>query len=160
MARQRSDIAEPDWSNIHAVRIWLESRYPIGNGQILSPFYQYLKDEQAKGNKIRGRETHLSRGPGGEFSKWVFENTEGDNAFYYPESSMRVTYYPEYANRPTPDSDEDKFFTPPPTPSNPKTPRRKKQPKTLAEPLKTEERRRLRLRTLRPRHNGKVRKIK
>ena len=115
-------MAEPDWSNISAVRTWVESRYPIGNGQTVSPFYQYLKDEKAKGNKIRGRETHLSRGPGGEFSKWVFENTEGDNAFYYPQSSMRVTYYPEYANPPTPDSEEDEYFTTPSTPPSPKEP--------------------------------------
>jgi len=62
------------------------------------PFFQYLKDEQAKGNKIRGREKHLSWGPGGEFRRWVWDNNES-TAIRYSADSMRSTYYPEYLDQ-------------------------------------------------------------
>ena len=85
---------EPDWSNVDAARSWLDSCYPNSNNQTGSPLYQYLNDELAKGHNLeglKGRETHLSTGKGGEFIKFLFENS-GDNAVCY--GTMRVTYYP------------------------------------------------------------------
>ena len=103
---------EPDWSNVDAARSWLDSRYPNSNNQTGSPLYQYLNDELAKGHNLeglKGRETHLSTGKGGEFIKFLFENS-GDNAVCY--GTMRVTYYPvkhypEFRVPSPPTSDDD-----------------------------------------------------
>ena len=103
---------EPDWSNVDAARSWLDSRYPNSNNQTGSPLYQYLNDELAKGHNLeglKGRETHLSTGRGGEFIKFLFENS-GDNAVCY--GTMRVTYYPvkhypEFRVPSPPTSDDD-----------------------------------------------------
>ena len=168
---------EPDWSNVEAVRHYLGSLYPNSNNQTGSPMYQYLKDELAKGNKPKGRETHLSRGSKGEFAKWVVQNS-GDNAFYYPD--MRVTYYPEFVDPPTTDIDEDDYSRPerserrvterrvrsekakkksktglnhPQPPPNPAQRRRRRSPMTDRELMRIQKER---LRTLRPRRNGKV----
>lgn len=88
-------MAEPDWTDVDAVRDWLGSRYPNANSQTGSPFLQYLKDERTKGNKIRGREKHLSRGRGGEFIKWLGHFSEG-TFLRNSADNLRVTYYPEY----------------------------------------------------------------
>lgn len=92
--RSMSDI---DWADVKAVRGWLEARYPVANRQHGSPFFQYLKDELAKGNKIRGRERHFC---GDELLRWIGE-TQGDRAFHYAAGSMRTEYYPEYNERAT-----------------------------------------------------------
>lgn len=105
-------MTEPNWTDIDVVRNWLGSRYPIANGRTGSPFFQYLKDEQAKGRKIRGREKHLSGGPGGEFRRWVWDNSQ-DSVIHYSADAMRTTYYPEYVDHlsqsrsQTPTYDED-----------------------------------------------------
>lgn len=91
-------MTEPNWTDIDVVRDWLGSRYPIANGRTGSPLFQYLQDEQAKGNKIRGLETHLSGGPGGEFRKWVWDCSES-SVFHYSADAMRATYYPEYVDQ-------------------------------------------------------------
>lgn len=70
---------EPDWSNIDAVRSWLDSRYPNSNNQTGSPLYRYLKDELAGTQelyRLEGRETHLSVGDGGEFLKFLLRMLE------------------------------------------------------------------------------------
>lgn len=90
--RSMSDI---DWADVKAVRGWLEARYSIANRQRGSPFFQYLKDELAKGNKIRGRERHFC---GDELLRWIGD-TQGDRAFHYAAGSMRTEYYPEYDGR-------------------------------------------------------------
>ena len=100
---------EPDWSNVDATKSWLESRYPDSNNRTGSPLYRYLKDELAKGHKLKGRETHLSTESGGEFFKFVFEKSQG-NAVCYP--SMRKTIYPvkdypEFIVPSPPDTDSD-----------------------------------------------------
>ena len=103
---------EPDWSNIDAVRSWLDSRYPNSNNQTGSPLYRYLKDELAGTQelyRLEGRETHLSVGDGGKFLKFLFENA-GDNTVYYRtmrETIYALKHYPEYKVPPTPDTDED-----------------------------------------------------
>lgn len=163
---------EPDWSNVDAVRDWLGSRYPNSNNQSGSPMYRYLKDEMAKGHKPKGRETHLSRGARGEFSKWIFENS-GENAVCYP--AMRVTYYAEFVDPPAPDTDEDDSSKPEQSEkrvrsekakkksrrglSHPQsapdlTQRRRRKPSTTDKELMRIQKERLR--TLRPRRNGKV----
>jgi len=96
---------EPNWKDVAAVRAWLENRYPVANSQTGSPFLQYLIDEQAKGNKIRGRETHLSLGRGGELMKWLRCFSE-HSQFWYGLDSMRVTYYPEFADEVEGESEE------------------------------------------------------
>ena len=45
-------MSEPDWTEIEAVRAWLGERYHVANRETGSPFFQYLKDELAKGNKF------------------------------------------------------------------------------------------------------------
>ena len=85
-------MSEVDWADVKAVRVWLEARYPVTARHHGSPFFQYLKDELAKGNKIRGRERRLC---GNELLRWIGE-TYGDNAFCYPAESMKTPYYPEY----------------------------------------------------------------
>ena len=90
-----------DWTDVEAVRAWLDKKYPNSNREIGSPFFQYLKDEKAKGHKINGRERHLSSRRGGELRKWIWEESE-HSVFYYPE--MKVTYYPEYADPESPSS--------------------------------------------------------
>ena len=100
---------EPDWSNVDAVRSWLDSRYPNSDNQTRSPLYRYLKDELAgthQLHRLEGRETHLSTGEGGEFLKFVFENA-GGNTLYYRK--MRKTIYPvkdypQFKIPPPPDS--------------------------------------------------------
>ncbi len=105
-------MTEPNWRDIDVVRDWLGSRYPVANGRTGSPLFQYLQDEQAKGNKIAGLETRLSWGPGGEFRKWVWENSE-DSVFHYSADAMQTPYYPEYVDQvsisrsQTPTHDED-----------------------------------------------------
>jgi len=96
-------MAEPDWTDVDAVRYWLGSRYPNANSQTGSPFLQYLKDEQTKGNKLKGREKHLSRGRGGEFLKWLCDFS-GDSFTRSAAGNMRVTYYPEYVDPWSPSS--------------------------------------------------------
>ena len=88
-------MSEIDWTDVKAVRDWLEVRYPATPREHGSPFFQYLKDELAKGNKIRGRERHLS---GNELLRWIGE-TQEDRAFYYPAGSMKTVYYPEYNSK-------------------------------------------------------------
>ncbi|MCJ1278882.1 hypothetical protein MMC21_006703 [Puttea exsequens] len=90
-------MPEPNWKDVDAVRYWLEARYPTANAQIGSPYFQHLKEEQAKGHSINGRERHLSGGVGGEFQRWVWDNDDG-STIYYSADRMRVTYYPEYVN--------------------------------------------------------------
>ena len=161
---------EPDWSNVDIVREWLGSRYPNSDNQTGSPMYRYLKDELAKGHKLRGRETHLSKGGGGEFLKWIHEHS-GGNAVYYPD--IGVTYYPEFKDPPT--SDEDNYLKPkrpekrekakkkkgnkrlhhPHSAPNLAQSRRTKPPTTDRELMRIQKER---LRTLRPRRNGKVSK--
>lgn len=60
-----------------------------------SPFFQYLKDELVKGNKIRGRETYLSRD---ELLRWLLD-TQPTRAFHYSADAMRTPYYPEYIDQ-------------------------------------------------------------
>ncbi len=93
-------MAEPDWTNVGAVRAWLEKRYTVTDRRDGSPLFQYLKDELGKGNKIKGRERHLS---GAEFLRWLGE-TQGTNAFYYRMGEKQVTYYPEYIDETSPES--------------------------------------------------------
>ncbi len=105
-------MTQPNWRDIDVVRDWLGSRYPVANGRTGSPLFQYLQDEQAKGNKIAGLETHLSWGPGGEFRKWVWENSE-NSVIHYAADAMQTPYYPEYVDQvsisgsETPTHDED-----------------------------------------------------
>lgn len=89
-------MSEPDWTDVKAVRAWLGKRYHVANRETGSPFFQYLKDELAKGNKIQGRETHLSRA---EFLRWVWDTNTGPNGprgFHYSMDAMRIPYYPEF----------------------------------------------------------------
>ena len=88
-------MAEPDWTDVVAARHWLELRYPLASSEKDSPFYQYLRDEQAKGNRPKGREKHLSRGIGGELLKWMDEHAE-NSLFNYPIENARFIYYPEF----------------------------------------------------------------
>ena len=91
-------MSEPDWTNVKSVRAWLEKRYPIANKDTGSPFFLYLKDELHKGNKIRGRENHLSRH---EFMRWVWEanmTEDGPRGFHYSGNDKRTPYYPEYVD--------------------------------------------------------------
>ena len=159
-------MMEPDLSNVDAARSWLGSRYPNSNYQTGSPLYQYLKDELAKGHKLKGRETHLSLGGRGGFLKWIAENS-GGNAVCYP--TMRVTIYPEFVDPPTPETDEDDYpkleqskklvkkskrgSNPPHSAPNPAQPRRRKPPTTDRERMRIQKER---FSTLRPRRNGKV----
>ena len=105
-------MTEPDWTDVSAVRAWLDDRYPKSKNETHSPFFQYLRDEKAKGNKINGRETHLSRQRGGELRKWVWEEAE-HSVFYHPERSMKVTYYPEYVDELSPLSSPEPYEEPP-----------------------------------------------
>lgn len=89
-------MSEPDWTDIKAVRAWLGRRYHVANKETGSPFFQYLKDELAKGNKTQGRETHFSRD---EFLRWVWDTNTGPNGprgFHYSMDAMRIPYYPEF----------------------------------------------------------------
>ena len=89
-------MSEPDWTDIKTVRAWLGKRYHVANRETGSPFFQYLKDELAKGNKTQGRETHLSRD---EFLRWVWDTNTGSNGphgFHYSMDAMRIPYYPEF----------------------------------------------------------------
>ena len=88
-------MSEPDWTDVKSARDWLETRYLVANNEMGSPFFQYLKDELGKGNKIRGRETYLSRH---EFLKWLLD-TQGDRAFHYSVDALRTPYYPEYIDQ-------------------------------------------------------------
>ena len=159
---------EPDWSNVDAVREWLGSRYPNSDNQTGSPMWRYLKDELAKGHKLRGRETHLSKGGGGEFFRWIQEHS-GGNAVYYPD--IGITYYPEFVDPPT--SDEDNISKPKRPEKREKAKKRKgnkglnhpqsapNQARTRQTKPSTTDRelvrsRNERLRTLRLRRNGKV----
>lgn len=90
-------MTEPNWEDVDAVRSWLEACYPMSDSQTLSPFLQYLIDEQAKGKEIGGREKHLSKGLGGEFQKWVFFYSKIRKA-NYRGNYMRTTYYPEFVD--------------------------------------------------------------
>ena len=159
---------EPDWSNVDAVREWLGSRYPNSDNQTGSPMWRYLKNELAKGHKLRGRETHLSKGFGGEFLKWIHDHS-GGNAVYYPD--IGVTYYPEFKDPSS--SDEDNNLKPkrpekrekakkkkgnkglnhPHSAPNLAQSRRTKPPTTDRERIQIQKER---IRTLRPRRNGKV----
>lgn len=87
-------MSEPDWTDVKSVRAWLGKRYLVANTEAGSPFFQYLKDELANGNKIKGRETHLSRD---EFLRWLLD-TQGTRAFHYSIDAMRTPYYPEYVD--------------------------------------------------------------
>ena len=88
-------MTEPDWTDVLAVRAWLDKKYPVANMQIGSPFFQYLKDEKAKGKSLRNRELRLSAGSGGEFFRWIAENYENES-FHYSTGLMLDQYYPEY----------------------------------------------------------------
>lgn len=172
-------MMEPDFSNVDAARSWLDSRYPNSNNQTGSPLYQYLNDEIAKGhrpNELRRRETHLSTGEGGEFLKFVFENSGDDTVNYKTmrDTIFPVKDYPEFRVQQTPDTSEDDSPEPECTkkwvgseeakikserslhnaqsaPNHAQRPRRK--PRTLF--VRTHK---VRVRTLRPRRNGKVHK--
>ncbi|KAL6719472.1 hypothetical protein ACLMJK_003712 [Lecanora helva] len=87
-------MTEPNWSDVSAVRRWLDQRFPITDAVKVSPLFQFLKDEQAKGNNLRGRERHLSRGLGGELLKWVKEESKS-SFICYPDTDGLITYYPE-----------------------------------------------------------------
>ncbi|CAD6577670.1 MAG: hypothetical protein ASARMPRED_008361 [Alectoria sarmentosa] len=89
-------MSELDWTDIKVVRAWLGKRYHVANRETGSPFFQYLKDELAKGNKTQGRETHLSRD---EFLRWVWDTntgSDGPRGFHYSMDAMRIPYYPEF----------------------------------------------------------------
>ena len=90
------------------------ARRPLSQIQQLPsfPFFQYLQDEKAKGNKINGREKHLLHGRGGELWKWVEQEAE-HSVFCYPERSMRPTYYPEYVDEVSPLSSPESYEQPP-----------------------------------------------
>ena len=105
-------MAEPNWTDVSAVRAWLDDRYPNSNDETRSPFFQYLRDEKAKGNKINGREKHLSHQRGGELWNWVSDEAE-HSVFYYPERSMKATYYPEYVEKLSPLSTPEPYEEPP-----------------------------------------------
>ena len=167
-------MMEPDWSNFDAARSWLGSRYPNSNNQTGSPLYRYLKDELAKGHNLKNRETHLSKGSGGEFIKFISEKY-GDNAFRYPV--ILDTIYPEFVDPPNLDISEDDSPEPERSEkrvgsegaknkskrslnnaqSAPKQAqrRRRKPPTTDRELMRI---RKERLRTLRPRRSGKAHK--
>ena len=88
-------MSEPDWKDVKSVRAWLDKRYLVANDEMGSPFFQYLKDELVKGNKIRGRETYLSRD---ELLRWLLD-TQPTRAFHYSVDAMRTPYYPEYIDQ-------------------------------------------------------------
>lgn len=85
-------MSEPNWTDVKSVRAWLDKRYLVANNETGSPFFQYLKDELVKSNKIRGRETYLSRY---ELLRWLLD-TQPTRAFHYSVDAMRTPYYPEY----------------------------------------------------------------
>ena len=88
-------MSEPNWTDVKSVRAWLDKRYVVANNEMGSPFLQYLKDELVKGNKIRGRETYLSRD---ELLRWLLD-TQPTRAFHYSADAMRTPYYPEYIDQ-------------------------------------------------------------
>ena len=135
--------------------------------------------------RLEGRETHLSRGDGGEFLKFVFENSGGKTLYYrkWRETIYPVKDYPEFIVPPPPDTDEEddpevepsekrarpekakyqrkKSVKPPVSAPNQAKNRRQKPPMTG----RTTDRELIRIQkerlsTLRPRRNGEVYKIK
>lgn len=88
-------MSELDWTNVKVVRAWLDKRYLVGNHEIGSPFFQYLKDELVQGKKIRGRETYLTTH---ELMRWLVD-TQPNRAFHYSVDTIRTPYYPEYNNQ-------------------------------------------------------------
>lgn len=88
-------MSELDWTDVKSVRAWLDKRYLVGNHEIGSPFFQYLKDELVQGNKIRGRETYLSTH---ELFRWLLD-TQPTRGFHYSAGAMRTPYYPEYIDQ-------------------------------------------------------------
>ncbi len=88
-------MSEPDWTDVKSVPAWLDKRYLVANNETGSPFFQYLKDELVTGNKIRGRETYLSRD---ELLRWL-SDTQPTHAFHYSVDAMRTPYYPEYIDQ-------------------------------------------------------------
>lgn len=88
-------MSESDWTDVKSVRAWLDKRYPVANNEMGSPFFQYLKDELVKGNKISGRETYLSFD---ELLRWLLD-TQLTRAFHYSVDAMRTPYYPEYIDQ-------------------------------------------------------------
>lgn len=128
---------------------------------------------------------HLSTGDGGEFLKFVFENSGGNTLYYrgMRETIYPVKDYPEYKVPPPPDTDSDdspepessgkrarpgkaksqrkKSVKPPEASPNQAKPGRRKPPTkdrtTDRELIRIQKER---LDTLRPRRNGKVYKIK
>lgn len=87
-------MSTPDWEDVASVRAWLEKRYSVAVPRNGSSFFQYLKDESTNGNKIRGRESRLSRA---ELARWLSE-MQGDNAFFYGPITENDIYYPEYSH--------------------------------------------------------------
>jgi len=171
-------MAGPDWADTDAARAWLGKRYPVANARTGSPLLQYLKDEQAKGNKTKECELHLSTGPGGEFRKWLSE-IKDDSFIRYTANDMRSVYYPDFVDPVSPCSSHEKdnlrgeasdssrnlaFGPPAVNPSDAdligQWKSRQKTTKRVRQPVKAEGKQMQKdwLRTLRPRRDRKPRK--